>query len=372
MCGNKVLGITFLLVCFTASVEAAEAQEQSEVPQSDLITKPVKAIGYTVRGGSTKLDFHGTALMPQATGEAKVEAKTGATSIAIALKNLTQPSGLGAEFLTYVLWVVTPDGRSGNTGEILINKNGEGRLRATTPAQTFAMIVTAEPYFAVHVPSEMVILENDTRKDTKGQIFPINDFKLMKRAQYEKLGNPLAMTPDLERVPLQMYEARNAVDIARSHGAEKDAPEIFTKATGSLQIAENALASKADTKDIMSKARQTVQFAEDARALAAQRQEQARIAAEKDAAAAKARAEAEAKAAEEAQRQAELAAAKQAQLEAEAEVTKGERRSRQGRSRPEPESCGRSSQSVARAIQPHPAYDRHRARPQGKYRGRTL
>lgn len=322
MSGNKVLGITFLLICFTASVEAAEAQEQPEVPQSDLITKSVKAIGYTVRGGSTKVDFHGTYLMPQATGEAKVEAKTGATSIAIALKNLTQPSGLGAEFLTYVLWVVTPDGRSGNTGEILINKNGEGRLRATTPAQTFAMIVTAEPYFAVHVPSEMVILENETRKDTKGQIFPINDFKLMKRAQYEKLGNPLAMTPDLERVPLQMYEARNAVDIARSRGAEKDAPEIFTKATGSLQIAENALASKADTKDIMSQARQTVQFAEDARALAAQRQEQARIAAEKDAAAAKARAEAEAKAAEQAQRQAELAAAKQAQLEAEAEVTK--------------------------------------------------
>ena len=125
------------------------------------------------------------------------------------------------------------------------------------------------------------------------------------------------MTPDLAGVPLQMYEARNAVDIARSRGAEKDAPEIFTKATGSLQIAENALATQADKKDIISKARQTVQFAEDARALAAQRQEQARIAAERDAAAAKARAEAEAKAAEEAQRQAELAAAKQAQLEAE-------------------------------------------------------
>ena len=317
MCRNKVLGITFLLASFTASVEAVEAQEQRELPPSELTTKSVKAIGYTVRGGSTKIDFHGTELMPEATGEAKVEAKTGATGIEVALKKLTQPSSLGAEFLTYVLWVVTPDGRSGNTGEILINKNGEGRLHATTPAQTFSMIVTAEPYFAVRVPSEMIILENDTRKDTKGQIFPINDFKLMKRAQYEKLGNPLAMTPDLEGVPLQMYEARNAVDIARSRGAEKDAPEIFTKATGSLQIAENALASQADKKDIISKARQTVQFAEDARALAAQRQEQARIAAEKDAAAAKARAEAEAKAAEEAQRQAELAAAKQAQLEAE-------------------------------------------------------
>lgn len=134
---------------------------------------------------------------------------------------MTQPSNLGAEFLTYALWVVTPDGRTGNTGEILLNKNGEGKLSATTPAQTFAMIVTAEPYFAVRAPSEMVIAENDTRKNTKGQIFPVNDFKLMKRAQYEKLGNPLAMTPDIEHVPLQVYEARNAVDIAKSRAQRK-------------------------------------------------------------------------------------------------------------------------------------------------------
>jgi outer membrane protein OmpA-like peptidoglycan-associated protein len=322
MCRNKVLGIAFLLASLTASVKAVEAQEQPEIPQSGLITKSVKTIGYTVRGGSTRVDFHGTELMPQATGEAKVEAKAGATSIEIALKNMTQPSVLSPEFLTYVLWVVTPDGRSGNTGEILIKKNGEGRLSATTPAQTFSMIVTAEPYFAVRVPSEMIILENDTQKNTEGQTPPINDFKLMKRAQYEKLGNAPETTPDLEHVPLQMYEAHNAVDIARLRGAEKDAPEIFTKATESLQIAENALASKADKKDIISKARQTVQFAEDARALAAQRQEQARIAMEKDAAAAKAKADADAKAAEEAQRKAELAAAKQAQLQAEAEVMK--------------------------------------------------
>jgi hypothetical protein len=166
----------------------------------------------------------------------------------------------------------------------------------------------------------MVILENDTRKNTKGQIFPVNDFKLMRRAQYEKLGNPLAMTPDLERVPLQLYEARNAVDIAKSRGADKDAPEIFPKATSSLQMAENALASKADKKDIVSKAGQAIQFAEDARALAAQRQNEARIAADREAAAAKAKTEAEAKAAEEAKRQAELTAAKEAQMKAEAEA----------------------------------------------------
>jgi outer membrane protein OmpA-like peptidoglycan-associated protein len=307
-----------LVIFFTSSMITAQVQQNA--PDSNLTTKSVKAIGYKVGGGSTKVDLKGTELMPGASGEAKVEAKPGATTIELSLMGVTQPSTLGAEFLTYVLWVVTPDGRSGNTGEIIISKNGEGKLKATTPAQTFSLLVTAEPYFAIRFPSEMVVLENDTRKSTKGQIFPVNDFQLMRRAQYEKLGNPLAMTPDLEHVPLQMYEARNAVDIAKSRGADKDAPEIFSKATSSLQMAENALASKADKKDIISKAGQAIQFAEDARALAAQRQNEARIAAEREAAAAKAKTEAEAKAAEEAKRQAELTAAKEAQMKAEAEA----------------------------------------------------
>ena len=322
-----------LLLCVAVCTASAQSDQQSPrtEPASDLTTRSVKAIGYKVNGGSTKVDLTPTDLMPQAIGEAKVEAKTGATNIEVSLKNMQQPSKLGAEFLTYVLWAVTPDGRAGNTGEIVINKNGEGKLEATTPAQTFALIVTAEPYSLVRVPSEMVVLENETRKNTKGQIFPVNDFKLMKRAQYAKLGNPLAMTPDLKTVPLEVYEARNAVDIARSRGADKDAPEIFSKAASSLQKTENALTSKADKKQIISTARETIQFAEDARALAAQRQEEARIKAERDAAAAKATADAEAKAAteaaeakrkadEEAQRQAELSAAKQAQMRAEADA----------------------------------------------------
>lgn len=318
MSALKIIFFLFLLLCMSAG--PALAQGQRDVPESNLTMKSIKAVGYRVGGWSTKVDLEGTELMSEATGEAKVEARQGKTNIEVSIKNLAQPTKLGAEFLTYVLWVVTPDGRSGNTGEILVKKNGEGKLSATTPAQTFSMIVTAEPYFAVRIPSEMVVLENDTRKDTKGQIFPVNDFKLMRRAQYEKLGNPLALTPDLERVPLQVYEARNALEIAKSHGAEKDAPEIFTKAIASLQATENSVSSKRDKKDIMSAARQTVQFAEDARALAAQRQDQARITAEKEAAAARARAEAEEKAAQEAKRQAELAAAKQAQMKAEADA----------------------------------------------------
>jgi outer membrane protein OmpA-like peptidoglycan-associated protein len=321
--------LSCLVLCLPAS--AAAAQSEQKMPTSGLVSKSVTAIGFPVGGGGTKVDLKGTELAIQAIGEAKVEAKQGKTNIEVTIRSLDQPSKLGAEFLTYVMWIVTPDGRTGNLGELLVNKNGEAKLNASTPAQTFSMIVTAEPYFAVRLPSEVVVLESEVRKNTKGKRFPVNEYKLMKRTQYEKLGNPLAMTPDLDHVPLEMYEARNAVDIAKSRGAEADAQEIFSKARGSLEVAENALARKADKKEIISTSRQTVQFAEDARALAAQRQEERRIASERAAAAAQAKAEAEAKAAAEAaeakrksdleaQRQAELASAKQAQMKAEADA----------------------------------------------------
>jgi outer membrane protein OmpA-like peptidoglycan-associated protein len=196
------------------------------------------------------------------------------------------------------------------------------------------LFVTAEPYFAVRVPSEMLILENRLRKDTKGKVFVVSDYKLMRRAQYQKMGNPLALAPDLKNVPIEMYEARNAVDIARSRQADKYAPEIFSKAEGGLKMAENSLARKANKKDIISTARQTAQFSEDARALAVQKQLEERIANERAAAAAKAKADAEAKAADEAaearrranaeaadmQRRAEQEAQRQADLSSEREA----------------------------------------------------
>jgi outer membrane protein OmpA-like peptidoglycan-associated protein len=284
-----------------AAQEDKAAQAEQQVPQSAVITKSATAVGYEVGGGSTKVDLKGTELMPEATGQAKVEikSKAGRTSVDAEMKGLKPPSTLGSEFLTYVLWAVTPEGRTGNMGEILLNKNGDGKLSATTPAQTFSLVVTAEPYFAVRVPSEMVVLQSERRKDTKGKIFPVSEYKLMKRSQYEKMGNPLALTLD-PNVPLEMYEARNAVEIAKSSGADKYAPEIFSKAEASLKMAENSLASKADKNTVISTARQTAQFSEDARALAVQRQEEERIAKEREDAAAKAQAEAEAKAAAEA------------------------------------------------------------------------
>jgi len=300
----------------------AHVQTPQDTPASSLISKSTVAIGFTVGGGSTKVDMTGTESMPQATGEAKVQARAnaGLTNIELTVKGMTPPSKLGAEYLTFVLWVVTPDGRTGNSGELLINKNGEGKLNGTTPAQTFSMIITAEPYFAVRVPSEMLIQEMETRKNTKGKLFPVTAYKLMKRGQYAKLGNPLSLTPDLSRVPLEMYEARNAVDIAKARGAVQYAPDIFSKAQASLAMAENALASRANKKQIISTAKQAVQFAEDARAFAVERQNQERIAAEQEAAANNARSEAEAKAEEAAKRQAQLAAAKQAQIRSEADA----------------------------------------------------
>ena len=273
--------------------------------------------------GSTKVDLIATDLGGGASGQAKVEIKSKAdrASVDIDVKGLKPASSIGAEFLTYVVWVVTPEGRTGNTGELLLNKNGDGKLSATTPAQAFSLIVTAEPYFAVRIPSEMVVLQSQPRKGTQGRIFPVADYKLMKRAQYEKLENPLGMTPD-PKTPLFVYEARNAVEIAKSRLADKYAPEVFTKAEGSLQLMDNSLQGKADNSAIIANARQTVQFAEDARAVSVQRQEAERIEKEKEAAAAKARSEAEAKAsaeAAEAKRKSDEAAA-EAKQKADAEI----------------------------------------------------
>jgi len=300
-----------------------------QVPASSLTSRSITAIGYPVGRGSTTVDLKSTGLTTQVEGEAKVEAKRGITTVAVEVRGLTSPTQLGTEFLTYVLWAVSPEGRGINLGEILYDDGGKGKLQTTTALQSFSLFVTAEPYAAVRQPSEILILENTLRKNTKGRIYPVSNYPLMKRAQYQKMGNPLALSPDLKNVPLEMYEARNAIEIAKSRGAEKYAPAVFSKAEGGLKLAENALARKANRKEVVSLARQAAQFSEDARALTAENVEQERIATERAVAAAAAKAQAEEKAAaeaaeakrltdEEARRQAELAAAKEAQLKAEA------------------------------------------------------
>jgi len=315
---------TALVLCFVMIAAIAAAQTQQPEPAANVISGTVAAIGYPVGGGSITVDMVGTQAASQASGEAKVEAKTGGTTIELKVAGMPQPTSIGAEFLTYVLWTVTPDGTTTNLGQIPLNQNGEGKLNVRAQTQTFALIVTAEPYYAVRMPSEVVVLVNETRKKTKGKIYPDNSYKLMKRGEYAKLGNPLGMTLDLKKVPLDMYEARNAVEIAKARGAEQYAPQVYSKAQSSLQMAENALSQDSGKNQVISAARQTIQFAEDARALAVQRELAERIQKEKEAAsaeaAAKAKAAADAQAAAEAQRQAELTAAKEAQMKAEAKA----------------------------------------------------
>jgi outer membrane protein OmpA-like peptidoglycan-associated protein len=322
-----------LLVMATPRMQAqnqsAQPVSNQAVPASALTTRSATAVGYEVGIGSTKVNLIATELATGAYGQAKVQIKSKADrgSVDIEVKGLKPASTIGFEFLTYVLWDVTPEGRTDNLGEVLLSKNGDGKLSATTPAQAFSLIVTAEPYFAVRIPSEMVVLQSQPTASTQGKIIPVSDYQLMKRAQYQKLGNPLGMTPD-PKIPLSVYEARNAVDIARSHFADKYAAEAFAKATASLQVMDNSVNARAENNAIISEARQAAQFAEDARALSVQVQEAARIQKEKDAAAAEARAQAEAKAAAnaaEAKRKADAAAA-EAQRQADQAAAEAKRK----------------------------------------------
>ncbi len=324
--------IILSLVCGALTSVICAAQTQQPEPAANVMSGTVAAVGYPV-GGSTRVNMVGTAAASQANGQAKVDAKKGGTAIELKVTGMPQPTTLGAEFLTYVLWTVTPDGTSTNLGEIRIDGNGEGKLVVTAQSQTFALIATAEPYYAVPIPSELVVLTNETRKNTKGKIYPDNSYKLMRRSEYSKQGNPLALKPDLKKVPLEMYEARNAVEIAKSRGAEQYSPEVFSKAQSSLQSAENVLAQDSGKNKVISEARQTIQFAEDARALAVRRETAERIQKEKEtaaaAAAAQAKAQADAQAAAEAARQAELTAAKEAQMNAEAAAAASEAKAKQ-------------------------------------------
>jgi len=257
------------MCCFCAPLAAAQNPP-------DVLTRSTQAVGYRP-GESTRIGFQGTDLMPHASGEATVRAKPGYTEIDAKFSRLLPARKFGSEFLTYVLWAVSPEGRSSNLGEILIDDAGNGKLKVSSQMQTLSLIVTAEPYFGVRLPSEVVALENEVLRETKGRRFVVEAYPLMKRARYQKLANPLALSPDLKSQPLDLYEARNALGIAQSHAADRYAADIYSKAAASLKMAENALRAKSGEKQIIAMARQTVQFSEDALAVAIQRQEEERI-----------------------------------------------------------------------------------------------
>ncbi len=270
--------------------QAGNPNQQSVLSQSSTMPiyritvteRTMKAINYQHRSGATKIDFRGTDLLPNAHGEAKVESKQGYIEIEVEFDKLQPANRYGAEYLTYVLWAITPEGRTSNLGEVLLNGTS-GKLNVTTELQVFGLAVTAEPYFAVTMPSNLVVMENAVRTNTVGKIEAIDaKYELLQRGQYEHLVNPLALKMD-RKMPLELYEARNAVQIARASGAEQFAADTFAKAENSLQQAEAYQARKAGRKPVTMAAREAVQTAEDSRAIAVTRQEEARVARERQA-----------------------------------------------------------------------------------------
>ncbi len=330
-----------------------------------VVARTTKAINYRHRSGSTKIDFRGTALMPEARGEAQVESKQGVIKIDAKMDKLQPATKFGPEYLTYVMWAITPEGRATNIGEVLLSGDNS-KLNATTELQSFGLIVTAEPYFAVTQPSDVVVMENFVRHDTTGTVEEVDaKYELLQRGQYTLNVNPSDLKPMRldSRVPLELLEARNAVQIARWTGAEKYAGDTFLKAVQGLQNAEGYLHSKAGKKPIGTVAREAVQMAEDARIITIKKMDEERLANERQAAAereARARAETEAETQRRAQAEAEqkaeaqrraLAEAERAAAQSETERTKREAEATQAAARAEAERLKRETETQRAAAQ---------------------
>jgi outer membrane protein OmpA-like peptidoglycan-associated protein len=250
-------------------------------------SRTVEAVDYQHRGGASDVDLAGTALLPSADGKAKVRSKRGTMEVEADFGNLQNPTTFGTEYLTYVMWAISPDGHAVNLGEVLIGGNDRSKLTATTNLQAFALIVTAEPYFAVHQPSNVVVLENVIRADTRGTPEAMHaKYELMERGGYIPTGYKFDPVVLDARLPLEFLEARNAVRIAKSEGAENYAGESYQHAVRLMDSADAyATEGHSDKKELIAKSRETVQTAEDAREIAVKRIEDDRRLSERQASA---------------------------------------------------------------------------------------
>jgi len=259
---------------------SVQAQTQTQVPtdsrsarptfRTNVVSRTTRAVSYRHRSGATKIDFQGTDLMPTAAGQAKVESKRGALEIEAEFSGLDRPMSFGNEYLTYVLWAISPEGRQVNIGEVLVGDNHRSKLDVTTDLQAFALVVTAEPYYAVRRPSNLVVLENAIRSDTVGASEDVDaKYELIDRGGYIPTGykfDPLVLNAKL---PLEFFEARNAVRIAQSAGSEKYATTSYQNAVRQMDEADAIATGKhKNRKSLIALSREVVQTAEDAREIA--------------------------------------------------------------------------------------------------------
>jgi outer membrane protein OmpA-like peptidoglycan-associated protein len=272
-------------VAQTNSQSTVEVEHMSATPtfRVTVISRSVQAVNYEHRSGSSKLDFAGTNLLPGANGEAQVNSKRGAIEIEAEFGNLQRPTSFGNEYLTYVLWAISPEGRAVNLGEVLVGGNDRSKLHVTTDLQAFALIVTAEPYYAVRQPSNVVVLENVVRDDTKGTSEAVNaKYELMERGGYIPTGYKFDPVVLNAKLPLEFFEARNALRIAQSEGAEQYAPDSYQHAVQLMNNADGYAVNKhMDRKPLIAVSREAVQTAEDAREIAVKKMVEMRLANER-------------------------------------------------------------------------------------------
>src|SRR5450631_1562469 len=266
---------------------AVEPMDHTPTFRVTVVSRSVQAVNYKHRGGATKVDFAGTDLMPQANGQAKVESKKGYIEIEVEFGNLQKPTAFGNEYLTYILWAISPEGRAVNLGEILVGDNHRSKVDVTTDLQAFALIVTAEPYYAVRQPSNVVVLENIVREDTKGTIEAMHTkYDLMERGGYIPTGYKFDPVILNTRLPLEFFEARNALRIAQSEGAEHYASDSYRHASELMdRVDAYAISGHGDRKPMIAVAREVVQTAEDAREITVRKIGEERIENERQAAA---------------------------------------------------------------------------------------
>jgi len=261
------------------------AQERSPQPiyRINVVERSIVAVNYGHRTIPTKVDLRGTVLAPEARGEARVESRRGAVEIDARLKKLEAPTKYGREYLTYVLWAITPEGRPTNLGELVLDPDNEAKLKVTSELQAFALIVTAEPYFSVTQPSDVVVMENVIRPDTVGRTEQVSArYELMPRGHYtyEKSDAATVGSADREKLSMDQYEAvlalyqaLNAIQIARAAGADEAAGETMSKAERLYENARQLQSKSASSREVVTIARQAAQTAEDARAITAKRRQ---------------------------------------------------------------------------------------------------
>jgi len=294
-----------------------------------IVQRTTPAINYGHRAEPTKIDFRGTALLPQAHGDATVESKRGATMIDAHFSDVPPPTRFGNEYLTYVVWAISPDGRAQSVGELVPNGSNKGHLTASTPMQAFALIVTAEPYYSVSQPSDVVVMENALRPETVGKVEQVNaTYEMLPRKEYTynvtsqapPAAGPAVSMPEYEAL-VATYQAKNAIQIAIAAGAEHYAPDRLKRAQQMFEQARQ-LSRKTLSDQVVSDMREVAQVAEDARSVSALRAEQER----------RSREDSQAKQ-EEAERAANQAAADQARAEADRARVEAEQAAEQARER---------------------------------------